>query len=61
MKIFFLAITVRPCLIVVPRSTIYALMIAMKFREDVAVLVVVVCSVVVRVTAQEGKRSYNVA
>ena len=35
-------------------------MIAMKFRDGIAVLIVVVCSVVVRVTAQ-GKRSYNMA
>ena len=36
------------------------LMVAMRFREGVAVLVVVFCSVVVRAAAQEGKRSYNV-
>ena len=36
-------------------------MIAMKFRDGIVVLIVVVCSVVVRVTAQEGKRSYNMA
>ena len=35
-------------------------MVAMRFREGVAVLVVVFCSVVVRAAAQEGKRSYNV-
>ena len=35
-------------------------MVAMWFREGVAVLVVVFCSVVVRATAQEGKQSYNV-
>ena len=35
-------------------------MVAMRFREGIAVLVVVFCSVVVRAAAQEGKQSYNV-